>query len=545
MVAISKKLVRYSALLIVTAGLIGCGDGEGQGRAPDAAGAEEVTGGGIAVGCFQAAPESLNPFASPSQSAVDLLPVLYTPLVRYGEGDSFAPNLAEEWHWEEGNRVLVFRIRNDLSWHDGVPVTADDVVWTVRAAANPEYAYWNSGDFSTLEEVRATDSVTVQLTYTDPPFADLEPFVSLPILPAHLLAEVPASQFAQAPYQRSPVGSGPFRFTDRNPDGSITFSRVEGFPEDLGRPLLDRLVVRPIPEATALATELQSAAVDVCVTTAVLAERFRGSERVDLLSLSPVGIQVIVLNTAHPPLDDSRVRRALSAALQRDRLGAVWSPMAERAHNLLPPTSPWFDASLSQPDNDSALAASLLDEAGWSRADGDAVRRNAAGDELSLLFLGPPQYEPILTAAQAQLRRLGVDVEARFMEFSSYVQTILDPESRPDLMALGLTQEKLLYPDFYEDLHSGGSRNVSSYSNATVDSILEELRSTRDDQGRSRLYRELQRRVSEDFPVIYTLYVPRLLAVGPRIRGVEAGRNGPFSSVSEWWIPAAQRRRGR
>ncbi len=528
---------------VITVSVVGCA-GEGEEGPPAELAAAEKTG-GLAVVCYESAVEALNPFVSPDLAAADLRLLLFTPLVLYDDAGDFRPYLATGWRWEDDGVRLILEIRQDVAWHDGMPLTADDVAWTINAAANPEYAYWNGADFATLDVVQVRDSVTLELRFTEPLIAELEPFVALPILPRHLLADFTPEEFSRAEYQRSPVGSGPYKVAGRRPDGVIDFERAEGFPADLGEAYLERIAVRWIPEATTLAAEMEAGTVDLCVTGSGRAERLQSSGRVEVHPIEPAGIQAIFLNSRHPPLDDSRVRRALSAAVRRSEIAAVVSPLASPSGTLFPASGPWTDPELVQPDADSALAASLLESAGWSLA-GDGVRTNAEGRELRFTLVAPPPLEVPLTVLQAQLRHVGVAVDLRFMEFAAFIGMIQKPDSRPDAMALGFVLEKLRHPynEIYAHLHSEGHSNLGSYSDPAVDSLVERLQTRLSSDERRDIYRQLQRRVTEDVPAIYILYVPRVLAIGGRLQGVREDLNGPFGSVTEWWIPPARRRVG-
>lgn len=538
----APHLVGLLALtLAISAG--GCERRGAEGPSAEPSDAEKR--GGLAVVCTQAAPESLDPFLSPDLGVGDLRPLLFTPLVLYDTAGGFRPYLAREWAWEDAQRKLTLRIRSDVRWHDGTPLTAEDVAWTVRTAANPEYGYRSPRDFSAVREAVARDSVTVEFRFSEPVAAGLEPFIRLPILPRHLLGSLGPAEFRQAEYHRAPVGSGPFKFAGRRPDGSFQFDRWDGFPPELGQLFLDRIVLRAIPEATTLLVELETGSVDLCVTGSALAEKVQGSSRLQLFALEPAAIQVIYLNTRHAPLNDARVRRALSAAVRRSDIAAVTSSLARPARTPLPSTSPWLDRALGQPDDDSALAVSLLESAGWTAKAADGPRRDAAGQPLRLTLLAPQQLEAPVTALQAHLRRVGVALDLRFMEWAAYVATILNPNTRPDAMALGSYPDRLVYPDLYDQLHSKAPRNLSSYSNASVDSAIERLRTPLPPEERAGLYREIQRRVAEDAPILYLVYVPRLAVAGPRLPGVRVDFNGPFASVAEWWIPPRQRVAGR
>jgi ABC-type transport system substrate-binding protein len=528
-----------SLTLLVGAVLQGCSDRSAE-RTPADANAERRSG-GSAVVCANSAIESLNPFTSPDQGAADLKPALFLTLVRYGTAGAYEPLLATDWQWQDERRGLRFRIRPDVTWHDGTPVTATDVAWTVRIAADPEYGYLSAGDFEQFRDAVVSDSLTVDLSFGSPFSADLEPFVALPILPRHLLAQLEPAQFQAADYHRAPVASGPFRLSERRSDGTLIFERYTGYPEALGRPYLDRLVRRTVPEASTSLAELESGSVDMCITSSSVADRVQGS-RLQVRPFHPSLTHVLPLNTRRPPLDDVRVRRAVSAALQRSEIAAAISTVASPATGPIPAESPWYDPDIAQPDADSALAASLLEEAGWSRT--DAIRTNDRGDELEFTLAAPQGTESIVTVVQAHLRRLGIGVDLRFMEWASYVGLIQDPERRPAAMFLGFVPEKIYNPaaELYSQFHSNGYSNLSSYSVAEVDSLLGVLVQATAEQQLSRGYREMQRRAAEDVAILYLVSDPRVIILGQRLQAVEADLNGPLASVTRWWVSAEQRR---
>lgn len=516
---------------LLCAPLGGCAEGGGAGGGSPA--------GGLAVLCADQAAESLDPFLSPDQLAADLGALLFTPLVRYGAGGGIEPWLAETWSWSEERRGLELQIRDDVLWHDGRRVTAEDVAWTLRTAADPEIGAWSGPDLETLEAASAPDSVTVRLRFSEPFAAGLEPFVTLPILPHHLLSGLDPEAFARAEYHREPVGSGPYRLAARNPDGTLLFERWERFPEALGRPGLERLAFRPVTEDATLAAELRTGGVHACVTGAALAGALASARDVQLHRLEPPAIQVLVLDTRRPLFRDPRLRRALSAALVRRDLASTVSPAARAATTLLPPSSPWRNPELGLPDADPGLADSLLDAAGWGTLGPDSVRRDAAGQPLRFTLAAPTQMRTTVTAVQGQLRRAGIAVELRFLEWAAYVRLLQDPEARPEAMALAFVPDRILYPDPSGTYRSGSPMNIASYASAEADSLLDAIAAAREEEERREAWRGLQARLVEDAPVIYLVYVPRLLAVGPRLAGVQPGLGGPFARITEWRVAGA------
>lgn len=532
-----KRLSVVAGLLALAVSALACGEE----RTPRANGtngdAGEPTEGGTAVICSQAAPATLNPFVTPDQGARDLAALLFAPLVLYdreAEG-GVRPHLARSWSWSDDGRELTLNLRQDVAWHDGEPLTGADVAWTVDRAADPAYVYGGAGDLASVTEARAPNDSTVVLRFRGRPAAGLEPLVGLPVLPRHLLGDVDPDGFREAEFHRQPVGSGPFRLEERRADGTLVFRRVEEFPDELGRPYLDRIVFRAIPEPSTLVAELETGGVDVCVGAASLAANTARSRRIRTVRVGPEGVQAIVLNTARPPLDDVRVRRAISVAIDRRSVAAVVSPLAEPAGAALPPESPMHEPSLTVPEARPELAASLLEEAGFTLPSGAGIRRGADGRELRLQVMAPPQLEPALTAVQAQLARVGIRLDLQFMEFAALIPAIMNPETRPEAMALGFYDDRLLAPDYYDTFHSSGARNIASYASPEMDRILERLRENEAETERLALYRELQERLAEDVPAVFTVYVPRTLVSGERIRDVKPAPGGPFGGAAAWW----------
>ncbi|MBX6363008.1 MAG: peptide ABC transporter substrate-binding protein [Gemmatimonadetes bacterium] len=498
--------------------------------------------GGLAVVCSQAAPARLDPFITGDLLSADLRMLLYTPLVLYDSAGGLRPYLATDWVWSPDHRTLTLHIRRDVVWHDGVPVTARDVAWTLGRAADPEWNYWAQSDFASLESATAKDSATVEVRFTASYVAGVEPLTVLPILPEHLLGRLSARDFREAAYHRDPVGSGPFRVAERRPDGSVVFERFDRFPAALGSPRLDRIALRVTPEPATMLTELRTGAVDACVAGSALAKEASAAPGLRLIPLEPAGLQALPLNNRASPLDDARVRRALSAAIRRAAVAAVVSPLAKPARSFLPAVSPYRDSLARQPDDDTALAARLLREAGWADPGPDGLRHDAAGRPLRIRVVAPQPFQPALTVIQAQLRRVGVGLDLEFMEWASYLGMLRKPETRPQAMALSGYPDKVVEPDFYDNFATHGGNNFSSYSSPVVDSLLDRLRTAVRPEQRKALYVALQQRITEDAPVLYVVSAPRLEIVGPRLRGVSVDLNGPFASVTEWWIPTASRR---
>ena len=301
--------------------------------------------------------------------------------------------------------------------------------------------------------------------------------------------------------------------------------------------------MREVPDASAILVELKTGGVDVCtVGSSIAADAAKAGN--SIVPVAPVGALIIALDNSKAPFNDARVRRALSAALNRTEIAAAVSSAAKPARTFLPDASVrWRDASILQPDNDASLAGALLDSAGWRRGTtADSLRTNAAGQTFGFTITAPAPFQNVLTVVQAQLRRAGADVQLRLLEPSAFFGLLGQPKSRPAAAAVIYTPERIALPDALPLFHTNGDFNIASYSNAQVDSILQRLKGVVPDEERAQGYHEIERHLATDVPVLFTVQTPRMLAVRSRMKDVRVDANGPFASAAHWWIPAGERR---
>ncbi|HSL71858.1 MAG TPA: ABC transporter substrate-binding protein, partial [Longimicrobiales bacterium] len=284
----------------------------------------------------------------------------------------------------------------------------------------------------------------------------------------------------------------------------------------------------------------QTGNVDFCIASSTIVDHVKNSRTVRFLGLPPAGFQILPLNTKQGVLADARVRRALSAALNRTELTNVVSPVARVVRGPMPLNSPFLNARIGQPDNDPALADRLLNSAGWTRRDGP-IRVNAAGQPLRVSVVAPQQAAPVMTAIQAQWRRAGVDLDLRMMEFAAFMGVVQNPATRPEATILGWFIDRVLTPDLFNQLHSKSPMNLSAFANPRADSALEQLRIVTREADRRALYDLVQTIVAEEVPNIYVMHTPRIGVLGPRLQGVQFDQNGAFATLTQWRVTGRPR----
>ncbi|HEV2671705.1 MAG TPA: ABC transporter substrate-binding protein, partial [Gemmatimonadales bacterium] len=272
--------------------------------------------------------------------------VLLTTLARYDSLLVPQPYLARSWRWSADGRALTFRLRTDVRWHDAVPTTARDVVWTLQAARDPATGYPRSAELETLASVAALDDSTVELRFTRP--AGDFPFVltDLAILPAHLLDSVPHARLREAAWNVHPVGNGPFRFVTHEPNRRWVFARNPDFPAGMGGPPhVERFIVVVVDEPMVKLSALAAGELDfagISPQHVAFVRRRAGLAVREYPMVLPYGL---VFNTRRPPFNDRRARVATALAIDRQEIvdGYLFG-LATVADGPVPPGLPRYVA---------------------------------------------------------------------------------------------------------------------------------------------------------------------------------------------------------
>lgn len=544
-------------LAIAAAVAYGCGDArdprgaaesaEDPAAAAAAAVPEAERRGGTAVLAGRVGIASLNPLASTDLLAHEIQKhVLYAPLLVQDSTFEARPWMAEEWALNEDSTQIRFRLREGVAWHDGRPLTARDVVFTFERARDPAVGYPNRHWFDLWEGAEAAGAREVRLVLR-PHAGFLFGWTQVPLVPAHVLGEVPPDRLASASLgPEGPVGSGPFRFAGRDGRDAWSFRANPDFPEALGGPpLLDRLVYRQIPEETALMGELRAGRVHMLLDVpAGAVEEVRADTALRLITAPSRTVAFIAWNTRRPLFHDARVRRALTLALDRRAI-------LEAARNGLGtvasgPVGPWHwahDPAWAPAPHAPDSAAALLEAAGWRDGDGDGVReRNGAPFRFELLSTDSRMRQDIATIVQAQLARVGVEVRVRTMESAAVGAAVTSPERRFDGVILVFAQDwELDERGQFACDRVGQPFHFSSYCDPELDEVMEALPLTLDGDERRRLYRRFHEIVARDQPYTYLWFETTAHATRSALRGVRADARGPLAGVRDWWLlPSAR-----
>jgi peptide/nickel transport system substrate-binding protein len=559
-VEFSYHNARFAALALPIL-LVACGGmGDGGESEADAVPEAERYGGTAVIGSAGNL-QSMNALVSTDYNSNNIQRhMLFMTTVGYDENINPIPYLAERWDTVRvaGDSLeLTFQIRRDVRWHDGQPTTAEDVLFTYERAIDPRTAFPNMSNFDLYSRhAELVDDYTFRVRLR-PHSEFLDIWAQTAIMPKHILGDVPPGELIQHPFRFEPVGNGPFRFTRYVTDQEWIFEANPDFPEALGgRPYLDRIVYRYIPESTTLLTELQTGNVDLYIapnpSDAALIDAGPDTE----LRVFPFrAYDYIGWNNRLPFFRDARVRRALTMAINREQIvEALRYGYGEVGRSPVTPVHFSFDRT--DPETllpyDTAGARRLLTEAGWTPGP-DGILRNAEGTQFRFELItnaGNDVRRDITEIVQAQLRPLGIVVEPRLIEFTTMISTLqgsLDAQGRRQRDFQAVVGGWVVYfrhddADILACRNLDGPYQYVGYCNPQVDALMDTLGVMMDREAARPLWKEYQRLLVQDSPYTILYYVERIGGVRTSLQGAVLDSRGETITAKDWWILPGQRR---
>jgi peptide/nickel transport system substrate-binding protein len=481
--------------------------------------------------------------------------VLFMTLVRLNDRYEPIPYLARSWEVNADTTELTFHLRDDVYWHDGVRTNAHDVAFTYQVDTDPathfpNAAYWDDyakGDSA----VTVVDDFTVRFRLH--PHADfLDPWRATPILPEHLLKDVPHDELGQAPFtSQCPVGNGPFTFAEHEAADHWTFEANPAFPTELGgRPFIDRLVERVIPDQSTLLAELRSGGIDMLVGVQPdQVAQIEADSALKVESFTNRRVDWVAWNSRRPQLADSRVRRALAMAVdRREIIRAVLKGYGTVATTTIAPYHWAYDSTAVPPlPYDPKAARALLEQAGWVDRNGDGIRENADGVKLSISIKAPPgsrQRQAVLQIIQAQLKDVGIEVHPEYVDAGTLTEQLVSPDRPFDGVLMSWFSDfKLDDRDLFLSSRIDGPYAFSGTQNERMDRLLDTLQLVVDRARAKPLWVEYARLQREEQPYLFLYYETGLVGMRRALRGADMDARGEWVNVRRWWLDPASRQR--
>ena len=508
-----------------------------------AVGGQPQRGGTVVLGSISDV-DSWNEYLSRQSFASNLIRRIYLRLAEaQGDGQqrpqSHEPMLAESWEFADDNLSLTFKLREAV-WSDGRPVSAADVRFTWQAQTSPHVPWVGAEIKSQITNVEVLDERTVRFHFgAEYPF-QLADAVEGGILPEHVFGAIPLEQWATHDWSQLSVGSGPFLLERYDPGHEITLRRNPRYFRE-GYPLLDQVVVRVVPDAGNLLTQLMAGEIDYLEGLAPSdAHSLNSNNQVGLLAFDYPKFDYIGWNGSRPPFDDPLIRRAMTLAIDREALVTDLLYGYGRVSKG-PVLSFWWSANrgLEAWPHDLDEARRLLEAAGFATLDEDG-QGSGTGRQLEFDLMtnsGNRLREDMLVKIQEQLARIGVKVNVRPVEMRAMRQQAASGEYDAYLGGWTFQGKVDLKAVFGSGATPPNGMNVVFYKSDEVDRLLEAAERARDWREVKTHMDSLQLQIHEDQPYTFLYETKRVAAYGQRLRDVEIDIPAdPLARLERYWI---------
>jgi len=507
----------------------------------------QTEGGSLTEGVIGPA-RFVNPLLAVSDADRDLTSLVYSGLVRVGPKGNFIPDLAKSYEVSEDKLTYTFHLKDNLRFHDGAPLTADDVRFTIEKAMDPavksaKRANWNG------VSIEQPGPKTIQLTLKKPYPAFLEN-ATLGVLPSHLWQNTSAESFPLHEQNLEAIGSGPYKLSKitKDSNGIPTAYELKAFSDfALGKPRLEKITIGFYKNEEELVEAYKNGQIDSLssLSPALVKELEESGQRV-VKSTLPRVFAVFFNQNHNSVFLDATVRKALNLAVPRQEI------VENIFHGYAEPLEGIFTSTNGEPTKtDLAAAKKMLTDAGWKLNDQGVMQKTTKASKdkpaatqvltFSLATSNIEELKQIAEKLKANWTALGAKVEIEIYESNDLNQNVIKPR-KYDALLFGevMGRDSNPYPFWHSSQRTDPGLNIAMYTNAKVDRLLEEARQTSDLEERNKKYFEAETEIKKDQPVAF-IYSPYFLYLLPRnIIGVSLPTlTNPaerFVNIHKWYV---------
>ncbi len=541
-VARRGKYVRLIAVVLLlalgTLALAGC-----QREAEDPDAGKDSKYGGTAVFRIHSEVNYMNPFSGGIYSLYGISEGLVRE--QRDVAGKYVGVLAEDWDISPDGCTYTFKLREGVKWHDGEPFTADDVIFSYNLVMNEEagishraYMYID-GEPIVYEKVNDYEVKMILPKKYAPALNYL-----VPIVPKHYVEDLPPAKIKEYEWERDPIFTGPFKFVEYKTGEYVRLERFEDYWG--GRPYLDEIILRIIPDNNTAAVALESGEIDFTDAPPDVFKRLENAGTFQAFQGASGIVHFICMNNKAFPFDDVRVRQAISHLVNREAIcEQVHSGYAKPAYGFMVPTDMFYndDANVKH-EYDVEKAKQLLADAGFEPGPDGILVKDGKKFEFDLLYRhGDVQREQAALIVQSDLAKVGITMNPRGLEWSAIVRE-LNANTDPlpfdaILLANGLGPDPDRYSAIYASWSypSGGpGSNYCAFLNPEVDELFERGQTEMDSEKRQEIYNELQTIISDQCPSAFMWYPQTMYCYSQRLKVDEA----EMSSLNwvRFWNPA-------
>jgi peptide/nickel transport system substrate-binding protein len=511
----------------------------------------EAAPGGIYTEALVGSMGRMNPMLDWNNSVDrDINRLLFSGLVKFDSRGLPQPDLADSWGASSDGTIYNFSIRQNAVWHDGQPVTSDDVIFTIELIKSSGSLFpQDIKDLWSQIEVKRLDDKTFQFKLPEP-FAPFLDYVTFGILPRHILESIPADQLASAEFNLNPIGSGPYKFERLLTSGGQITGVVLAANEAyfIRPPFVEQVVFRFYPtSAAAFDAYKRGEVIGISQISNDILDAALQEPSLSVYTSRLPQMGLVFLNLNNPSvsfLQNEKVRRALLLGVNRNIIVShILKGQAIIADGPILSGSWAYYEEIEKFPYDPDAAMQLLKAEGFVIPAGSDVRAKD-GQPLTFSLVHPNDevHTLIAQAIQADWALIGVRIDLQPVAYDALLNDYLAPRNYQAALA-DLNTSRTPDPDpylFWHQSESTGGQNYSQWDNRTASEFLESARTSADFAERARLYRNFQVIFAKDMPSLPLYYPVYSYGVDVQVQGVQVAPIYDLSDrlalITDWYL---------
>lgn len=477
---------------------------------------------------MSSSPSRLNPIVASDSASSTITTWLFNGLLKYDKDGNIITDLAKSYKFID-NKTLIFKLREDVKWHDGNSFSADDVIFTYEKILDPKVFTPLKSNFTEVENVKKIDNYTIEVKYKRAYFKALVIWM-VDIVPKHILEK--QKDIMTSSFNKKPIGTGAYKLREFKNGTDIELFANEDYHE--GKPNIQNLHYRFLPDPNTSFLMLKQRQLDVGGLTPLQIDRQIDDEfkqNYKIVESPSFSYTYLGFNLRNEKFKNPKIREALSLGINREQMvDILFFGHGQICNGPFLPGGFAFNEKVPQIKQDIKKAKQLLKEAGFDK-----------NNPFSFELVTNTGNDTRINAAQIlqyQLSQIGVEVKIRVMEWQAFLNTVVHPRKFESVL-LGWSLS--LMPDAYPLWHSKsdklGGFNLVGYHNNEVDTLIEKASATVDMKKLSAMYKKIFKLITNDNPYLF-LYIPNSISVvNQDIKNVEPAFIGIMHNQKDWIKP--------
>ena len=492
---------------------------------------------------FSTKPDTLNPILTNNVYVHEFLQLVFEGMVAVGEDQKAVPALADKWEVSEDGLVWTFHIRDNAVWQNGMPVTADDVKFTIETIQNSSVTSYYKKNVENFALFTAVDKQNFRVYLKDPNSFTPE-LMTFPILPKYYYTGDDITK-KTSKTNMEPIGTGLYKFADFDNTNIIRFIRNDKWwgkgKDGENLPYIDEINLKIYPAADDEFNAFQVGDVDIATISINDFTHFNGRQDVNLKRYIGKNYDFVAFNLNKPVLADKSVRQAIAYGIDKGRIINDLLPgQAVVAEIPVAPNSWIFDPNIPSYKYDKTMAKDVLSQGGWKDYNGRLYKSiNGVRRYLDLELIVNEQNDircKIAEKISSQLKEVGINVTVKKVNWDEQLKLI--QSKRYDLALVGYKVTSI--PDIsfaYSTVESSGDWNISGYKNSSLDLYLKQILSQSDMEKKRALFSVARQIISDEVPYVGLCFYNNAMLFSKRIRGnLTPNVWDKYSGISKWYV---------